>query len=199
MCSIGLGGGGCSVPQPRLQAAPRTDWFVSETSVKLAPPAGTSLAAWLPTQGAQVDSMSVPYFVITSGIRALPWDATPGDLGVVVPADGGTPVGFMIGDSGGRLDEGSARLLALLRGVDTLPTVASTSALGKPVARLTGQKDADFRVAIFRHSGVHLPGSGSTKIVDKTAEELPGWIGDETVTRLAAIGGAARVIACTTP
>ena len=62
-----------------------------------------------------------------------------------------------------------------------------------------GQQDADFRIAIFRHSGVVLPGHSSTKIVKKTAGELTGWIHDEAASRVAQIGGAARVIACTTP
>ncbi len=30
MCSIGLGGGGCSTPSVRSQEPPRSDWFVSE-------------------------------------------------------------------------------------------------------------------------------------------------------------------------
>lgn len=199
MCSVGLGGGGCSEPEVRLQAAPRADWFISESAAKLAPPPGTALAQWLPTQDAQLDATAIPYFVIPSGLRKLPWDATPGDLGVVVPRDGGPAVGFVVGDTGGNLDEGSARLLARLRGLEKLPTSPKTNALGQSVQRLVGEKSGDFRVAIFRHSGVLMPGSSSTKIIDKKASELSSWIASETAARLAAIGGADRVVACTTP
>ncbi|MBK8211805.1 MAG: hypothetical protein IPK78_19510 [Rhodospirillales bacterium] len=45
MCSIGLGGGGCSPPSVRLQPPPRQDWFVSETSVRVAPPTARRLPA----------------------------------------------------------------------------------------------------------------------------------------------------------
>jgi hypothetical protein len=81
MCSVGLGGGGCGIPKVRLQSAPNQDWFVSETSVHPAPPAGTSLAQWLRLQEGQLDSVEIPYFVIPGGFRGLPWDASPGDVG----------------------------------------------------------------------------------------------------------------------
>ncbi len=195
MCAIGLGGSGCSTPEVRLQGPPRTDWFVSETSLKLVPPAGTALGDWLPKQDAQLNATNIPYFVIPGRFRRLPWGATPGDVGVIVAGPGASAIGFIVGDEGGKLDEASARLIELVRGKDSLPTVSSTSALGNRVTRLVGAATGDFRVAIFRHSAVLF----ATKVVGKSADELPCWIDDTTAKRLAAIGGVDRVRACTEP
>jgi hypothetical protein len=201
MCSIGLGGGGCSTPDPRLQAAPREEWFVSETSVRVTPAAGTTLTAWTKTQPAQLDSLTISYFVIPSSFRSLPWDATPGDIGVVVDNASGREVAFIIGDIGGKLNEGSAKLLAGLAGIDKLATETKTNALGVPVERLKGARSGDFRVAIFRHTAPLLPKEqrGRALVLDKTAQELPDWITKEVRQKLDAIGGGARVIRCTDP
>lgn len=42
MCSVGLGGGGCSTPHVRLQDPPHADFFVSETSLKVGPDLGAA-------------------------------------------------------------------------------------------------------------------------------------------------------------
>ena len=157
MCSVGLGGGGCGVPQVRLQSAPNQDFFVSETSVHPASPAGTSLAQWLRRQDGQINSVEIPYFVIPGGFRGLPWDASPGDVGLVVDRDGNS-FGFIVGDTGGALDEGSAALLARIRGLPRLPTTRARNAFGQQVDRLVGAVAGDYRVAIFRHSTRRLPG-----------------------------------------
>jgi hypothetical protein len=201
MCSIGLGGGGCSDPDVNLQAPPRQDWFVSETTVHVAPPEGTSISAWVRTQTAQLDSTDIPYFVIPGHFRRIPWDATPGDVGVLIYLPSGKQVAFTVGDVGGALDEGSAHLLAELRGVDSLPTVRMTSALGESVQRLEGALDGNFRVAIFRHTAPLLPVQqrGELSVLDKSAGELAQWIRETARERLRAIGGPARLMSCTEP
>src|SRR5205085_1863161 len=98
MCSIGLGGGGCETPRVSLQAAPRQEWFVSETSVKLAPPQGATISDWVKTQPAQLDSQSIPYFVIPNAFRGPPWDATPGDVGAIMESANAAPVLCIVGD-----------------------------------------------------------------------------------------------------
>jgi hypothetical protein len=199
MCSIGLGGGHCSKPDVRLQASPRQAWFVSETSVRVVPPAGAAITDWVKTQPAQLDSLSIAYFVIPGGFRAGPWDATPGDLGAVMDGPTGTPVPFIVGDTGGALNEGSAALLAALQGLATLPTKTLTSALGEPVERMKGAKDGGFRIVIFRHTAPLLPNDqrGDLLVLDKSAAELPGWIRDTVTGKLQEIGGPARIVACT--
>jgi hypothetical protein len=157
MCAIGLGGGDCSKPEVRLQDPPNDDWFVSETKVQVAPPPGMRVSSWIRTQPAQLDPLELPYFVIPSGFRARPWDATPGDAGVILNRKTGTAVAFVIGDTGGSLDEGSAKLLAKLRGLSALATAMKVSALGERVERVRGALNGDFRVAIFRHSAPLLP------------------------------------------
>jgi hypothetical protein len=193
MCSVGLGGGSCGVPAVRLQSAPNQQWFVSETSVHPAPPAGTSLGDWLRRQDAQLDSADIPYFVIPGGFRRLPWDATPGDVGIVVAADGRT-IPFIIGDTGGALNEGSAKLLAGLRGLQQLPTTRARNAFGVEVDRLTGAMSGDFRVAIFRHSAQRLPGQSS--VLSLAAADIPAFIERVALERLERIGGPAGLRRC---
>lgn len=193
MCSVGLGGGSCGIPQVRLQSAPRQAWFVSETSYHPAPPAGTSVGDWLKLQDGQLDSTRLAYFVIPGGFRSLPWDATPGDVGVAVGSGGGHAF-FLIGDSGGRLDEGSAKLLAALRGVESLPTQRKKNAFGIEVDRLIGALAGDFRIAIFRHTAERMP--GQKIVLAKMSTELPEWIERTGRARLAAIGGIDRVRSC---
>lgn len=193
MCSVGLGGGSCSTPQARLQSAPRQDWFVSETSYHPAPPAGTSVGDWLKLQDGQLDSTRIAYFVIPGGFRLLPWDATPGDVGVAV-GPGGRQAFFLIGDSGGHLDEGSAKLLSSLRGLDGLPTQRKKNAFGVEVERLVGAVAGDYRIAIFRHTAERLP--GQKIVLARASAELPAWIERVGRERLLAIGGIDRVRSC---
>jgi hypothetical protein len=194
MCSIGLGGGHCSVPSVRLQSSPNQDWFVSETSYHPAPPSGIPVSAWIVGQAGQMDSLEVPYFVIPGGFRGMPWDASPGDVGVVVDARG-RAVAFVIGDSGGALNEGSARLLAQLRRLAQLPTQSRRNAFGQQVERLSGAVAGDYRVAIFRHSNRRQPGNGGT-VLAVTAADLPDFIRRTATERLERLGGPARVLAC---
>ena len=194
MCSVGLGGGGCGVPAVRLQSAPDQDWFVSETSVHPAPAAGISVANWIVRQEGQLDSLRLPYFVIPGGFRRLPWDATAGDVGIVIDNVSGRSAAFLIGDTGGSLNEGSARLLAALRGIDRLPTVRRRNAFGQEVDRLTGALSGDFRVAIFRHSAQRL--AGQSAVLSLAAADLPAFIEATMTARLARLGGAGRVRAC---
>lgn len=64
MCSVGLGGGGCSRPDVRLQEAPNQAWFVSETSLKTSPATGPLSAEWLRGQAAQLDPAGVRQWLI---------------------------------------------------------------------------------------------------------------------------------------
>lgn len=194
MCSIGLGGGGCSRPAVQLQAAPRADWFVSETSVRSAPPAGTPEAGWSRSQAAQIDPTRIAYFVIPGAFRRPPWDATPGDAGVIVDMGSGRAVNFVIGDTGGALDEASNVVHARLRGTATPPITRRTSALGEAVDSYRTGMNGDFRVAIFRHTSRLKPRSSMLAL---TAEEIGPWIDTTAQARLAAIGGLDRIRACT--
>lgn len=196
MCSIGLGGGGCSRPQVRLQDPPRQDWFVSETSVHVSPPAGMHPSQWTAAQAAQLDPAKVPYFVIPAGLRGLPWDATPGDAGIAIDAKTGHQAAFVVGDSGGALDEASTALHTALRGGTPPPKGPRRSALGETVQSYLSGSSGDFRIAIFRHSTARI---GTTSTLSQTADTLPAWIADTAKTRLAAIGGTGRVIACSQP
>jgi hypothetical protein len=171
---------------------------VSESSVHVAPAAGVSVKDWIKTQPAQLDAQAIPYFVIPGGFRKQPWDATLGDVGAIMEGSNGTPRPFIVGDGGGKLDEGSARLLATLRGVPELSTVSKTSALGAPVDRLVGAKNGDFRVVIFRHTApLHASQDGrKAHVLNKTAAELPDWIRDTVNSKLQAMGGASRIADC---
>jgi hypothetical protein len=193
MCSVGLGGSDCHEPHVHLQPAPDQEWFVSETSLHPAPPAGTLLAQWLPRQEAQLDSLQIPYFVIPGGFRRLPWDASLGDVGVVIAADGNA-IPFIVGDAGPSLGEASAKLLARLRGVDHLPTSQAANAFGVQVDRLGGAMNGDFRVAIFRHSAQRIP--GRSNVLSLGTGEIPGFIERVARERLGPVGGAEGVRRC---
>lgn len=194
MCSIGLGGGGCSTPSVRLQPAPRQDWFVSETSVHVAPPAGTPMAGWIAMQAAQLDPAKIPYFVIPGRFRdGSKWDATPGDAGIVLDAGTGRTAAFVVGDTGGALDEASTAVHAALRGGTPPPMGQRTSALGETVDSFLAGTDGDFRIAIFRHTASRI---GSSLTLTLTSDQLGPWIETTTRDRLQAIGGIERVRAC---
>ena len=65
MCSIRLGGGGCSPHHIRLQPAPREEFFASETSVHVKAPTTSQITAWIGRQDAQLDSLAVAYFAFS--------------------------------------------------------------------------------------------------------------------------------------
>jgi len=110
-------------------------------------------------------------------------------------------VAFIVGDVGGSLNEGSARLLANLRNIDHLPTATKTNAFGNAVERLQGSLDGDFRVAIFRHTAPLLPKDrrGQLSVLDKSAGEITEWLSALVRDRLHAIGDSAHIVACTEP
>ena len=136
--------------------------------------------------------------MIPAGFRELPWDATPGDIGVIVKLPGNDPIAFIVGDIGGALNEASARLIAGLRGVDQLPRRKKRNALGEQAERLEGALSGDFRVAIFRHSAPYAsPSQKSVLMLDKLATELPNFIRDQGASRLQSIGGVQRLLDCT--
>ncbi|MFK8251114.1 hypothetical protein [Ancylobacter terrae] len=197
MVSIGLGGGSSSRIAARLQPPPNEAWFVSETSVKLAPPAGPVTPGWIDRQEAQLDPGAIRYFVIPGRFRAAAWDATPGDAGYVLDAATGIGSYFIIGDTGGALDEGSTALLTALRNGAAPPMGQDTSALGETVQRYTAGIRGDFRVAIFRHSSTSDPRQ-RTQLTLKQGE-VEGWSRGVAEARLAALGGNQRLLDCTKP
>jgi hypothetical protein len=194
MCSVGLGGGGCSPPQVRLQERPRQDWFVSETSVRLAAPEGTNPARWSSSQAAQIDPLQIPYFVIPGRFRRMPWDATPGDAGIILDARTGRSVPFVVGDTGGALDEASTAVHARLRDSATPPKTQRRSALGETVDSYRTGMNGDFRVAIFRHTSRRQAGSSMLSL---RPDELSSWIDTTVESKLQAIGGLDKVRSCT--
>ncbi|PDS43160.1 hypothetical protein CO662_36690 [Rhizobium anhuiense] len=200
MASTGLGGSGGSPPVLVLQDGDRSDWFVSETSTKLK--TGDLPAKWsdIAKQAAQVDPLAVPYFVIPGNFRKIAWDATPGDFGVIVAPQTKRSVRFLVGDTGGDLDEVSALLAAKLAGLDEAPTKEKKSALGEDVQRLKAPEfgTSDFRVAIFRHSGKYKGSLGSHKVLDQPSGDLVNWIDTEAGALLDKFGGVDKVLECTT-
>lgn len=207
MRSIGLGGANGSMPKVRLQAAPNQDYFVSHTSVRYGPWRLGEPTDAIDRQEAQVEPFEVPFFVISREFRRLPWDATPGDVGVIVNANvPDRPVLFVVGDVGGKLDEGSAKLQEMLRGRPLVP-LSKRNALGKTVNRYgdlsyerEGGNAVDLRVAIFRHTSTFDPDISGSRIVLQSIsgqEEMLKFIEDRAGARLAAFGGVEKVIACT--
>ncbi len=80
----------------------------------------------------QIEPFEVPFFVIPNGFRRLPWDATPGDIGIAVHAQNPSRyVLFVIGNIDGKLDEGC------VKGKELEP-VYKTNVLGQRVARFGG-------------------------------------------------------------
>lgn len=173
MCSVGLGGGGCSVPKVRLQSSPAQDWFVSETSLKTSPEAGPANAAWLQGQSAQLDPAKVRYLVVPSGLRRAPWNVGFGDVGIAVNAVTGEQVAFIVGDGGG-LGEGSVSLLSDLRPHDPPALKAARSALGETVMRYKSGIAGDFRFVIFPGSAERV--AGAANVTTHSASGLPKWI-----------------------
>ena len=152
MRSIGLGGSNGSRVELKLQENNNT-MFLSHTSVSY-----NREESNLTEQEAQIESFSVPFFVIPAGLRLQPWDATPGDFGVAVHAqDSNKYAFFVVGDIGGNLDEGSVKLQELLgkKGGVSVPNI-----FGKKVDRygnntldkFNNTKKLDLRIAIFRNT-----------------------------------------------
>jgi hypothetical protein len=201
MASTGLGGGSGSPPVLVVQDGDRKDWFVSETSTKLKTGAPLK-SADITKQAAQIDPLAVPYFVIPGNFRKIAWDATPGDFGVIVAPETKRSVRFLIGDTGGNLDEVSALLIAMLAGFDKASIKKGTSALGHEVDRLVSPKAEDlgtndFRVAIFRHSGKYQGSVGNLKVLDQPPGDLGPWIEKEAGALIEKFGGVDKVIECT--
>jgi hypothetical protein len=201
MASTGLGGAGGAPPALSLQDGDRSDWFVSETSTKLR--IGDRPLKWddITKQAAQVDPLVVPYFVIPGKFRNVSWDATPGDFGVIVAPQTKRSVRFIVGDTGGNLDEASALLVAKLAGLDNPPTVTEKSALGDAVERLASPRlgTSDLRVAIFRHSGKYKGSLGAYKVLDQPSSgDFADWIDAEAGALLDKFGGVDKVVECTT-
>ena len=208
MRSIGLGGSNGSVPRVRLQPAPNDEMFVSHTSVRYGPWEHGEPTAHIESQDAQIEAFEVPFFVIPGGFRKLPWDATPGDIGVAVHAqDPSRYVLFVVGDVGGKLDEGSAKLQELLKG-EALEPVYRTNVLGQRVARFgdltlskySEDQDLDLRIAIFRHTSSYDRMKSGRKLVLQDArnqEDLLERIQSIGERELTQFGGPEEVVRCT--
>ena len=173
------------------RAASHTGWFVSETSVRVAPDVGARGSDWVTSQAAQIDPRLVPYFVIPSGFRAQPWDATPGDAGVVLDAGSNRSAFFVVGDTGGALDEASLALHIALRGGGLPPQTRKISALGELVTKFSGGTPGKFLIAIFRHTSTKHAAT-----LTLTAKDLPQWIETTSQAKIATIGGLDRIRAC---
>lgn len=198
-CSIGVGGGcGPSFSAP-LQPPPNDLFFVSQTSVKYAAPPGAP-SNWLETQAAQLDSLQVPYFVLPPRMRAQPFDASPGDAGVMIRTDRPhDPVFFIIGDGGNnsQIGEASARAHQLLSTTGVLPTRQTTNAFGQPVSRVWADAPPTLAVAIFRHTSQRPGGTGS--LISLTPETINAWIQQTGAAGLARLGGAEALAHCAPP
>jgi hypothetical protein len=195
-CSVGLGSGCGATFSAPLQSAPNEDYFVSETATKYhSPPNGPN--DWAETQAAQIDPLKVAYFVLPPKLRKLPFDASPGDVGVMIRTDGSRPpVFFIIADSGNNneLGESSGRLHQLLSTSGALPTKPAISAFGDKVIRLWMDASPAVVVAIFRHSSDRPNGTGN--MVNLTPETITDWIDRTGADRLNKLGGPAALLAC---
>lgn len=208
MRAIGLGGANGSVPRVQLQDPPHEDMFVSHTSVRYGPWERGQSTAKIEAQESQIEAFEVPFFVIPGSFRSLPWDATPGDIGVAVHAqDPSRYALFVVGDVGGNLDEGSAKLQELLKG-EALEPVYKANVLGERVARFgdisltkyaEGQ-ELDLRIAIFRHtSSYDRRKSGSLIVLQDVSDQqqLLEKIQSVGQRKLAQFGGPEEVVRCT--
>jgi len=194
MCSVGLGGDNCSHPIVQLQPSPRDAWFVSETSAKYTAPDGT-VRGWSARQEAQLDPERVPYFVIPDKARTRPWNLSLGDVGVVVDLRTGHSAAFVLGDSGGSLDEASVALHANL--FETPPKLALRhSALGEAVASYASGREGDFAVVVFRGTAHRRTGQ---QALDLTPQSIGPWLAQAASSNLQRIGGISTLVSCAAP
>ena len=190
MCSVGLGGGGCSVPNVRLQELPQSDYFVSETSLKASPDRSPRPSGWTAKQQAQLDPALIRYIVAPTSLAK--YGIHYGDVGVAYNAANKAQIAFIVGDCCG-LGEASVSLLAALRPEDPPRLTDHTSALGQPVKRYASGISGDFRFVIYRGSGSLVPGHALTTI---SASVLPDWI-DRTAKATPKQASPAEILACT--
>ena len=100
---------------------------------------------------------------------------------------------FVVGDTGGALDEASTALHTALRG-GTPPLLGErTNALGEKVRSYLAGTSGDFRIAIFRHTASRNANTGTLTLTSGALEE---WIESKAQARLAAIGGADALRSC---
>jgi hypothetical protein len=193
MCSVGLGGGGCSKPDVRLQAAPNQEWFVSETSLKTSPPSVPLSAGWQATQSAQLDPSAIRYLVAPEALMKPPWNVRLGDVGIAYYLPVRKPVTFIVGDGGG-LGEGSVSLLTALR-PDQPPKLKQVkSALGEPAMRYTSGVSGEFRFVIFTGTAATVP--RSPRVTVEVAEHLRDWIDSTAANALRTLGSLDEIGAC---
>jgi hypothetical protein len=193
MCSVGLGGGGCSKPDVRLQAAPNLEWFVSETSLKTSPPSGPVTTEWLATQSAQLDPSAIRYLVVPNALMKQPWDVKLGDVGIAYHVADRKPVAFIVGDGGG-LGEGSVSLLTALRPDQPPKLKPVVSALGEQVMRYTSGVAGEFRFVIFAGTATTVP--RFPPVTMEVADHLSDWIDSTAATALRTSGSLDEISAC---
>ena len=189
MCSVGLGGGGCSTPHVRLQDPPHADFFVSETSLKVGPDSGVPPKGWAAGQAAQIDPGAVNYIVAPTALSRF--GVSYGDVGLAYAASSQTPVSFIVGDCCG-LGEASVALLQALKPDHPPRLTDDISAMGEPVQRYKSGISGDFRFVIFPHTR-NLVAGGMTA---GPASGLPDWIAEQSG-KAAARTSREEVFACT--
>jgi hypothetical protein len=173
MCSVGLGGSGCSKPDVHFQSAPDQDWFVSETSLRASPETGPPPKGWKAQQAAQLNPETVQYIVVPGALTKAPWNVSFGDVGVAISSTTGDLVPFIVGDGGG-LVEGSVSLLAKLSPAKPPKLTTVTSALGEKVQRYTSGINGEFRFVVFRGTAQRAPGWGAMTALPPS--KLMGWV-----------------------
>ena len=171
MCAVGLGGGGCSTPQVRLQAPPHADYFVSETSLKVGPDTGAPPPGWAARQAAQVDPGAVNYLVAPSSLAQF--GVGYGDVGLAYAASSQVAVPFIVGDCC-NLGEGSVALLKALVPGDPPRLTGDTSAMGEPVGRYKSGISGDFRFVVFPRTRMLV--AGTRAMTTGPASGLQDWV-----------------------
>ena len=195
MCSVGLGGGGCSKPDVKLQSPPNQEWFVSETSLKTSPPSGPVTAGWLAGQLAELDPGAIKYLVAPNALMRPPWNVKLGDVGIAYYPPDRKPVAFIVGDGGG-LGEGSVSLVSSLRPDHPPKLKPVVSALGEQVMRYTTGVAGEFRFVIFAGTAATVP--RFPLVTAKVADHLSNWINSTATTALRTSGSLYEIAACST-